>query len=228
MMEKVMNKNKAIFLVLLLLLIVVAEFAIETPHFPTWPAMMAMVFFFLSHRDIKTAPAILIGGAFGIFNVFIIKYWYNLTVPMLGGDMSQYTSAHTQEALFHSKLIYILIFVALIVLFQDVVGWLFNNYAFMYFIAAGIAGSAVTTAGIVAKTVQGAALKAAGTDQAVVSAIKAATDKAMASVVPTSAVFQWIGIELIGGGLIILAIIGIGKLIAKMAGAKAVPTTEHH
>lgn len=228
MLSKIMNKQKGIFLALLLALIVVAEFAIETPHFPTWPAMMCMVFFFCVHRDAKQAPHILVGGAFGILNVWIIKYWYNLTVPMLGGDMSKYTDPHTQEALFHSKIIYILIFVTCILMFKDVVSWVFNDFTFMFFIVAGLAGSANSTAGVIAKTIAGTAVKAAGSDPATMAAVKAATDKAVAASVPVTNVFTWIGVELIGGGIIILAIIGIGKLIGKIMGASAAPPAAHH
>lgn len=228
-MEKIINKQKAIFLVLLLLLIVLSESALHGLHLIAWPAFMVMVLFFVSHRDIKQAPKILLGGAFGIFNLILIKAWYNATVPWFGGDMSKYTDPLTQTAMFHSKLIYICLFVTLILLLKDVLGWIFNDYAFLFFLAAGAVNTANTAASVAAKTVAGAAAKvaAAGSPSAV-DAMKAATDKALAASVPVTNVYQWLGIELIGGAVIIAGLYGIAKLIEKIMGASAQATPDAH
>lgn len=89
-------------------------------NYATWPAFMIMIFFFMAHMNIKEAPAILLGSAFGIFNLVLIVYWFGVTVPLLGGDMIKYTDPHTVEAMFLSKLIYVALFVALIVFLKDV------------------------------------------------------------------------------------------------------------
>jgi hypothetical protein len=117
-MSQFFPKSKALYTIVILLTIVVGEMVLHPNHWDTWPAFMCMVFFFCVHRDFKQAPNILIGGAFGILQIYLIKLWYAVAVPMFGGDMSKYTDPHTQHALFTSKLIYILVFVFFIVLFH--------------------------------------------------------------------------------------------------------------
>lgn len=222
----IFNKMTVIFLVLLLVLIIVGEFVIEGMHMATWPAFMVMVFFFMAHMNIKEAPAILIGSAFGIFNLVLIRYWYGAVVPFFGGDMAKYTDPHTLEAIFNSKLIYVAIFVSLIVFLKDVIPWVFNNYAFMCFLVAGAVAGGETATAVAAKTVAGtaAAVAAAGGNPAAIAAMKAATDKAVAATVHATSVYQLIGIELIGGACFIVGIYGISMLLAKLAGAH---TTAH-
>lgn len=67
------NKKTTIYVTMLLVVIMIGEFALEGNHLATWPAFMVMIFYFMSHMNIKEAPAILIGGAFGLFNMVIIK-----------------------------------------------------------------------------------------------------------------------------------------------------------
>lgn len=221
-MEKIFNKANAIIMVLLLPLIAIGEYVLETAHLATWPAFMVMVFFFMAHMNIKEGPAILIGGAFGLVNITLIKYWYAGTVSFFGGDLAKFTDPKTVEAMFYSKLIYIGIFVCLIVLLREVLPWIFNNYAFMMFIVAAVASGGNTAAAIAAKTVAGtAAAAAAGADPAAIAAMKAATDKAVAATVPISNVNQWIGTELIGGACFIAGIYGIVKVLGMLAGAPA-------
>jgi hypothetical protein len=126
-MSQFFPKSKALYTIVILLTIVVGEMVLHPNHWDTWPAFMCMVFFFCVHRDFKQAPNILIGGAFGILQIYLIKLWYAVAVPMFGGDMSKYTDPHTQHALFTSKLIYILVFVFFIVLLKDAIPLLFNN-----------------------------------------------------------------------------------------------------
>ena len=125
--------------------------------------------------------------------------------------------------MFYSKLIYIGIFVGLIVLLREVLPWIFNNYAFMSFILAAVASGGNTAAAIAAKTVAGTAtaVAAAGANPTAIAAMKAATDKAVATTVPITNVNQWIGIELIGGACFIAGICGILKVLGKLAGAPA-------
>ncbi|MBK5244975.1 MAG: hypothetical protein JJE18_08145 [Eubacteriaceae bacterium] len=226
-LNTVFNKKNGIFLALLLTLIVVSELILEHLHLPTWPAFLIMIFFFMAHENIKEAPAILLGSAFGIFNLVLIVYWFGFTVPLLGGNMANYTAPDTVEAMMVSKLIYIAVFVALIVLLKDVIPWVFNNYAFMCFTVAAAVASGNTAAAVAAKTVAGYANKVvAGTDPALIAAMKAATDKAMASTIPVTNVYQWMAIELIGGAILIAGVYGIFKLVAKILGAGAVSTVE--
>ena len=55
--------------------------------------------------------------------------------------------------------------------------------------------------------------------------MKGATDKAIAATVPVTNVYQWIGIELIGGAIFIAGIYGITKLLGKIGGAPAASST---
>lgn len=217
------NKMNIIFLALLLVIIMIGEFVLEGMHMATWPAFMIMIFFFMAHMNTKEIPAILLGSAFGLFNLVMINMWVPLTIPLLGGDLSKFTDPHTVEALFHSKLIYIALFVALIVFLKDVIPWIFNNYAFMCFTVAAAVAAGDLNAAIAAKTVAGYAnaVVAAGGNPTAIAAMKGATDKAIALSVPVTNVYQWIAIELIGGGLMLLGIYGIIKFLEKLATSAA-------
>ncbi|AET66510.1 hypothetical protein Desor_0829 [Desulfosporosinus orientis DSM 765] len=224
-----LNKLNIIFLALLLVLIMAAELILEPRHLAAWPAFLIMIFYFMSHMNIKEAPAILIGSAFGLLNLVLITYWMGVIVPMLGGDMTKVTEPHTAEAMFIAKLIYIALFVALIVFLKDIIPWVFNNYAFMCFTIAGAVSGGYTTAAIAAHTVAGYAnaVAAAGDNPEAIAAMKEATEKAIAATVPTVNVFQWIGIELVVGSIFIVGIYGIGQLLAKLAGAPPANTDIH-
>lgn len=218
--KKIFNLRKLVLAILLVALIMVAEFILEGNHLATWPAFMIMVYFFMSHTDIKQAPHIIIGSCFGLCNLILIKYWYGLSVPLFGGDMTKLTSPETVEAIFHAKLVYIAIFVIAIIFLRDVINWVFNDYAFMTFIIAGLASGGNSTAALVGKTVAGAANKVlAEGNPAAVAAMKAATDKALAATVPVTNVYQWMGIELIGGSLFILGVYLIRKAVVKLFAA---------
>ncbi|OLN30971.1 hypothetical protein [Desulfosporosinus metallidurans] len=226
--SSVFNKLNFIFLALLLVLIMAGELILEPMHLATWPAFMVMIFFFMAHMNIKEAPSILLGSAFGMFNLILIVYWFDVTVPLFGGDMAKYTDPHTVEAMFQSKLIYVALFVAAIVFLKDIIPWVFNNYAFMCFTVAAAVSGGNTAAAVAAKTVAGYAngVVAAGGNPAAIAAMKGATDKAIAATVPVTNVYQWIAIELIGGAIFIVGIYGITKLLAKLAGAPAPANTD--
>lgn len=224
-LSKIFNKLNIVLLIPLLVLIILAEVILTPMHLAIWPAFMIMIFFFMAHMNIKEAPAILVGSAFGLFNLVLIGYWFIATVPLFGGDMAKYTSPQTQVAMFNSTLIYIVIFVALIVFLKDVIPWVFNNYAFMCFTVAAAVAGANTAAEVAAKTVAGyadAVVGAAG-NPTLTAAMKSATDKAVAATVPVTNVYQWIGVELIVGLCFIAGIYGIAKLLAKVAQAPAHP-----
>ena len=229
-MNQIFAKPRMLYMVIILLTIVVGEYILHPNHWDTWPAFMCMVFFFCVHRDFKQAPHILIGGAFGILQIYLIKLWYAVAVPMFGGDMSKYTDPHTQHALFTSKLIYILIFVALIVLLKDVLSYIFNDFTFMFFIVAGVAAGAHTSIAVAAKTVAGTAMAVVGTtgNEALIAGMQGALDKALVSLIPVTNVFEWMAICVIGGGLIILALHYGGVLLAKVLSGGAAQPPAHH
>ncbi|WP_269477614.1 hypothetical protein [Hominibacterium faecale] len=172
MIKRIFTKQKLIKLAFTLLVILAAEYTLEILGFPAWPAMMCMVLFFVNHQDTKSAVPILAGGAFGILNAFIIEQWHKLVVPLLGGDIHDYAA----DALFQSKIIYVLIFVSCIILMKDVAGSVFNSYAFMFFLVAALALNGHL------------------------------------STMPATNIFMWLGVELIGGGFIVLMLVGAEKL----------------
>lgn len=127
-MDKIFNKQKLLTGILLVGFIVVLEWLLHHFQLPTWPVFMVMVLMFLKHQDPKETPNILVGGAFGIANLIILKLWMGLTAPSLG--------------LWESSIAYVAIFVFCIVLFMDVLPILFNSHAFMYFLVAAVAAAA--------------------------------------------------------------------------------------
>jgi hypothetical protein len=111
----------------LYLLVLIAAFELVTGHLelPAWPAFIAMIFFFVEHMDIKKAPHILAGGAFGIALILLARPMIGVLAPVLGVEFA--------------RLAYILILVYAIVAFGEMVPLLFNNYAFLYFTVTGLA-----------------------------------------------------------------------------------------
>ncbi|MBU0992994.1 MAG: hypothetical protein KJ737_10920 [Proteobacteria bacterium] len=120
-----LSKQRLIFGMFLLVLIVAAEIVLAHLKFPAWPAFMVMIFFFESHMDIKKAPSILVGGAVGILCILLTKYFIMAVAPALGVEVS--------------KLLIICLIVYAIVAFGEILPIVFNNYAFMYFLVSGIA-----------------------------------------------------------------------------------------
>lgn len=126
-MNSVFSKQRLVTGVLLLVIIVLLEWVLHHFMLPTWPVFMVMVFIFISHQDNKEIPKILVGGAFGIFNLVLLKYWMGWTAASFG----------TWE----SSIAYVCLFVFCIVLFMDALPIVFNNYAFMYFLVTAVAAS---------------------------------------------------------------------------------------
>ncbi len=228
-MDTMFTKPKMLYMIVILGTIVLMENILHGNHWDTWPAFMCMVFFFCVHRDFKQGPNIIGGGVFGILQIYLIKLWYGATVPMFGGDMSKYTDPLTQNALFTSKLIYILIFVGLIVILKDAVPLIFNDFTFMFFIVAGVAASAHTNIAIAAKTVAAHAngVAEASGNQELITAMQGATGKALEAVVPVTNVFEWMAICLLGGTVIILILHYGGVLVGRILGAKPAPPAQH-
>jgi hypothetical protein len=123
-----LSKDRLIFGVFLLVIIALGEIILGHMKLAAWPAFMVMIFFFEAHMDLKKAPNILVGGVFGISNLILIKIFITALAPSLGVELA--------------KLIYILVFVYLIVAFGEILPFLFNNYAFMFFLVSGVAAKA--------------------------------------------------------------------------------------
>ena len=105
--------------------IIVFEIIMARLDLPAWPAFMVMIFFFIAHEDIKQAPSILIGGLAGILCVILIGMFVDALKPVMGHEAA--------------KLIFIGLFVYAIVLLKDAIPYVFNSYAFMFFLVSAIA-----------------------------------------------------------------------------------------
>jgi hypothetical protein len=119
------DKQRLIFGLYLLVLIAAFEVAAGHLHLPPWPAFLAMIFFFAEHMDTKKAPAILVGGAFGIACILLARPMIGALAPLIGLE--------------GARLAFILGLVYSIVAFGEMVPVLFNNYAFMYLTVTGLA-----------------------------------------------------------------------------------------
>lgn len=119
------NSQRLIFGAYLLALIAIAEVIIGHFKLPAWPAFMVMIFFFAEHMDVKKAPAIVVGGSFGIALVIAAKLIVTALVPVLGLELA--------------KLAFVLGIVYAIVAFGEILPLFFNNYAFMFLTVSGLA-----------------------------------------------------------------------------------------
>jgi hypothetical protein len=158
-MEKVFTKKIFLFGFLLVALVIVFEIIMARLKLPAWPAFMVMIFFFVVHEDIKQAPGILIGGLAGIICVILIEPFIDSLKPVMGHETA--------------KLIFIGLFVYSIVLLKDAIPYIFNSYAFMFFLVAAIAKQT-----------------------------------------PNANPYVWMSVEMFIGGIFILGILGINRLVA--------------
>jgi hypothetical protein len=158
LMGKVFTKRNILFGFLLVAFIIVFEIIMARLALPAWPAFMVMIFFFVAHEDVKHAPGILIGGIAGILCVILLEIFIDVLNPVMGHEAA--------------KLLFIGLFVYSIVLLKDAIPYVFNSYAFMFFLVSALAVPA-------------------------------------AKVSP----YVWIGIELVVGGIFILGILGINRLV---------------
>ncbi|PKN51772.1 MAG: hypothetical protein CVU55_10005 [Deltaproteobacteria bacterium HGW-Deltaproteobacteria-13] len=158
-MEKVFTKRSILFGFLLVAFIIVFEIILARLSLPAWPAFMVMIFFFVVHEDTKKSPNILIGGLAGIACVVLSEIFIDALQPLIGYEAA--------------KLLFIGLFVYSIVLLQEAIPYVFNSFAFMFFLVAALA-------------------------------------------MPTAKVspYIWMSIELIVGGIFILGILGINRLVA--------------
>jgi len=123
-MEK-LKKERLIFGLFLLVLIVIIELLLHHFHLAAWPAFLVMIFFFETHMDYKRASHIIVGGLFGILCLVLTGIFVKTFAPVMG-----YMTA---------KLTFICIVVYAIVAFGEIVPMVFNNYAFMFFLVSGLA-----------------------------------------------------------------------------------------
>jgi hypothetical protein len=124
-MEEVFTKKSILFGFLLVAFIIVFEIILARLSLPAWPAFMVMIFFFVVHEDTKQAPNILIGGLAGIFCVVLYGIFIEALQPMIGHEAA--------------KLLFVGLFVYAIVLLQHAIPYVFNSYAFMFFLVAALA-----------------------------------------------------------------------------------------
>ena len=124
-MKKVFTKRSIFFGFLLMAFIIVFEIIMARLDLPAWPAFMVMIFFFIAHEDIKQAPSILIGGLAGILCVILIGMFVDALKPVMGHEAA--------------KLIFIGLFVYAIILLKDAIPYVFNSYAFMFFMVSALA-----------------------------------------------------------------------------------------
>ncbi|MDD5711641.1 MAG: hypothetical protein PHY31_02660 [Smithellaceae bacterium] len=124
-MENILSRRSVVFGFLLVAFVVAFEFILGKLNLPAWPAFMVMIFFFIAHEDAKQAPHIVIGGLAGIFCVVLLKSFMPATEPIVGAEAA--------------KLIFVGLFVYAIVLFTEAIPYLFNSYAFMFFLVSALA-----------------------------------------------------------------------------------------
>ena len=160
------DKQRLVFGIYLLVLIVVAELILHSFHLPPWPVFMIMIFFFEAHMNKERAPHLLLGALMGIACFWMAGYFIGFAAPMLG--------------VWGAKLLFICLVVYSIVALGEMLPFIFNNYAFMFFLVSGLAAR-------------------------------------MEGVAPDP--LLWMIMAVVGGGCVIVAILGIGQLMAKMAGA---------
>ncbi|MCE5210794.1 MAG: hypothetical protein LLG40_04495 [Deltaproteobacteria bacterium] len=124
-MEKIFNKRSILFGFLLVALVIAFEIILPRLSLPAWPAFMVMIFFFVVHEDTKQAPHILIGGLAGIFCTVLCGCFVETLQPALGHEAA--------------KLLFVGLFVYSIVLLQHAIPYVFNSFAFMFFLVAALA-----------------------------------------------------------------------------------------
>ena len=168
-----LNKERLIFGLFLLILIVIIDLILHHFHLPSWPVFMVMIFFFEAHMDVKKASHIIVGGLVGILCFVLTGLFVKAFAPYIG--------------LMTARLTFICLVVYAIVAFGEILPMIFNNYGFMFFLISGLA-SGVSD--------------------------------------PAPNPWLWMGIDLIGGIVVVFSIVGIGKLMAVLL-APGNKTSEH-
>lgn len=123
-MGKVLSRENVLFGFLLVAFIIIFEIILARLKLPAWPAFMVMIFFFVVHEESKLAPNILIGGLTGIICVILLKKFIMAFEPSMGAEAA--------------KLLFIGLFIYSIVLLKDAIPYVFNSFAFMFFLVAAL------------------------------------------------------------------------------------------
>jgi hypothetical protein len=119
------DRQRLIFGLFVLLLIVATELVTSRLRLPAWPAYVAWVLFFIEQMNTRKAPHILAGAAAGIGLILLAPLAIGLLAPLLGAEWG--------------RLAYILLAVYAIVAFGEMLPLVLNNYAFLYFTISGLA-----------------------------------------------------------------------------------------
>lgn len=119
------KKERLVFGIYLLILIVIIELILHHFHLPTWPVFMVMIFFFESHMNRDRAPHLIIGALVGVCCYVLTVQFVELAAATLGIQAS--------------RLIFICTVVYAIVAFGEIIPMVFNNYAFMFYLVSGLA-----------------------------------------------------------------------------------------
>ncbi len=122
------KKERLIFGLFLLVLIVAIELVLHQFHLSGWPVFLVMIFFFEMHMDKSRAHHIIIGGLVGIAAYLGTVQFVGLTGDALGAT--------------NATILFICMVVYCIVAFGEILPQVFNNYAFMYYLVAGTAATA--------------------------------------------------------------------------------------
>ncbi|RLQ20341.1 hypothetical protein DWB85_18000 [Seongchinamella sediminis] len=119
------RKERLVFGLLLLLLIIAVELLLHALHLPTWPVFLTMIFFFETHMNRERIPHLLVGGLIGI-GCYVLTVDFVLGAgPLLGASTA--------------RLLFICLVVYAIVALGEVLPVVFNNYAFMFLLVSGLA-----------------------------------------------------------------------------------------
>ena len=121
------SKERLIFGIFLLILIVIIELILHHFHLPAWPAFLVMIFFFETHMDPKRAHHIIIGGFVGICCLILTGIFVNAFGAALGYMTARLTA--------------ICLIVYAIIVFGESIPAVFNNYAFMFYLVSGLAAT---------------------------------------------------------------------------------------
>ena len=119
------DRPRLIFGMFVLLFIVVLAVVCANFKWPTWPAFVVWILFFLEQMSAKKVPQILVGSVSGIGLLLIAPFIVEPLTALVGHDLS--------------VLVFILLAVFAIIVFGEVVPLILNNYAFLFLTVAGLA-----------------------------------------------------------------------------------------
>jgi hypothetical protein len=119
------NRQRMIFGLYVLALIVITELITGYFKLPGWPAYVAWVLFFIEHMNAQKASHILVGAIAGLVLIVLAGPVIGLLARVIGPEWG--------------RLVYILAAVYSIFAFGEMIPLVLNNYAFMFLTVSGIA-----------------------------------------------------------------------------------------